>query len=353
MDTKIEAILKAAIAAPSGENCQPWHFKVRGNEILVYLVPERDQSLYNFGHRASYMAVGAAIENIVIEASRQGVTAEVSFFENTLEANVVARITLTSSKTTPDPLAEYILERTTNRKPFKKDSLLKSELEALQDAARNIQGPKILFTDTQSELSVLGKVGATNEEVMLTNEQLHAFFFSHVNWTKEEDEEKKIGFFIDTLELPPPARLMFKVFKKWGVMKQLIRIGFHRIVGKENAATYAKASAMGALVTAGDTPIDFVQAGRTMERVWLTATSLGLQFQPITGILYFYLRLKAGDRGAFTIDQQKQILDAYEKAETIFAAQGKTISFMFRVGRGSPPSARSVRFSLEESVTIE
>ncbi len=353
MDTKIEAILKAAIAAPSGENCQPWQFKVRGNEILVYLLPERDQSLYNFGHLASYMAIGAAIENLLIEASRQGVAAEVSFFENILEANVVARIALTTNQTTPDPLAKYIPLRATNRKPFKKIPLSHEEILALRSAASDRKGSQVLLTDNRDEIAALGKVGATNEEVMLSNKQLHAFFFDHVNWTKKEDEEKKIGFFIDTLELPPPARLMFKVFKRWGVMKQLIRIGFHRIVGKENAATYAKAGAIGALVTAGDTPIDFVQAGRTMERVWLTATSLGLQFQPITGILYFYLRLKAGDRGAFTIDQQKQILDAYEKAETIFAAQGKTISFMFRVGRGSPPTARSVRFSLEESVTIE
>ena len=52
--TKEEAkrILSSAILAPSGENCQPWKFEVKGSNIDVMNVKERDQSLYNWDQRA-------------------------------------------------------------------------------------------------------------------------------------------------------------------------------------------------------------------------------------------------------------------------------------------------------------
>ena len=62
----IKKILEAAVHAPSGENCQPWRFEIRGDEIGVFNLPKKDQSLYNEGQMASYVAHGALIENILI-----------------------------------------------------------------------------------------------------------------------------------------------------------------------------------------------------------------------------------------------------------------------------------------------
>ncbi len=86
---EFERILTAGNSAPSGENCQPWHFVVRGASIEVHLLPERDQSAYAWGQRASYLANGAAIENMVIAASAEGYRVIVNYFPTPNDANHV------------------------------------------------------------------------------------------------------------------------------------------------------------------------------------------------------------------------------------------------------------------------
>ena len=76
----LREILEAAIRAPSGENCQPWRFVLKGESVELWNRPERDQSLYNWGQRASYMAHGAALENLVLAAGARGFGADVAYF---------------------------------------------------------------------------------------------------------------------------------------------------------------------------------------------------------------------------------------------------------------------------------
>lgn len=350
----LERILDAGNNAPSGENCQPWHFVVRGTTIEVHLLPDRDQSAYSWGQRASYLANGAVVENIVIAASAEQYRAEVKYFPNTSDKWHVATIVLTKDSTIePDPLASFIIRRISNRKPYTKDSLTSEERKTFANATAHGEYGTFVLVETPQEISRLGRVGSTNEEVMLANRSLHDFFFNHVNWTKGEDEEKKIGFYIKTLELPPPAEKMFKLFSNWSVMRVLARLGFNRLVAKQNAATNASASAIGALMIDRTEPLDFVKVGRTVERLWLMATSLGLSFQPLTGVLFFKLKFDGKDKEEFSPHEQKLITDAYQEASRIFRADGKHISFMFRVGRGDTPSAHAVRFPLAEAVTVQ
>ena len=348
----LERILNAGNQAPSGENCQPWHFVVRGQTIEVHLLPERDQSAYSWGQRASYLANGAAIENIVIAASAEHYRAEVKYFPNADDPQHVVTISLIKDpRLQIDPLAGFIDARISNRKAYQKDSLTPEERMALIRSGGGEES--ITLIDAVDALKRLGRVGATNEEVMLANRSLHNFFFSHVSWTKEEDEEKKIGFYIKTLELPPPAQAMFKAFRHWKVMRLFNKIGFNRAVAKQNAATNASAAAMGAFMINRTEPLDFVKVGRAVERLWLTATSLGLSFQPLTGVLFFKLKIAGGEVGAFSSQEQKLIMSAYAEASQILKAGERHIAFIFRVGRGDTPSAHAVRFPLEDVVTVK
>ena len=97
--------------------------------------------------------------------------------------------------------------------------------------------------------------------------------------------------------------------------------------------------------------MDFVKAGRAVERVWLTVTSLGLSLQPLTGVLFFMLKIKGGEGSVFSESQRAEIENGYAEMEKTFGATGP-IAFMFRVGKGKPPSAHASRFALEDAVTI-
>lgn len=351
MQGSIEKIMKAALQAPSGENAQPWQFKIVGNKIYQYLVPERDQSAYNYGQYASYVANGAALENIEIASRALGLQPKTEILPDLKNLNLVAIITLEKSHPQNEPLYEYIEKRVTNRKPYKKEPLTAEQKQIL--LSQKVEGAEFLLTDDPKHIEMLAEVGATNEYIMLQNKAIHNFFFSHINWTEQEENERRYGFYIKTLELPSPAQFMFKIFSKWSRMRIFNALGFPKMVLKQNAQVYASAGAMGAITIPGSTPRDFINAGRLTQRVWLTVTKLGLSMQPLTGILFFMLRIRAGDFDSFAAMHQQLIKEKYAVAEKVFnVSLQKTIVMMFRIGDGEKPSARSARYSSEQILKI-
>jgi hypothetical protein len=387
----IRQIIFDAILAPSGENCQPWKFILRPDEsngpkvLDLMLLPDRDQSLYSWGQRASYMANGAVLENLTISARECGYEPKVALFPDKNNQNLVARITLekgspagnvaAKNATAKDPLYPFIAERSTNRKKYDTvilDAVQKQVLLDCSDSgptpnASSVPASKIsvLFTEDSEKMKSLAAAGSVNESVMMSNRYLHQFFFSHINWTKEEDDETKIGFFIDTLELPPPALAGFKLFKNWPLTNLLNKVGLSKMVGKQNSQIYAASSGIGIITVPDLSAETFVRAGRVLERLWLTTTSLGLSFQPLSGLLFFMYRIMANDTERFSPAQVEAIKDAYANIRGIFGLTGEAggnvstasdkpiVAFMFRIGHGGKPTARSARFSVDEVVEIK
>jgi len=179
---------------------------------------------------------------------------------------------------------------------------------------------------------------------MLGNKDLHNFFFSHINWTQEEENGRRYGFYIKTLELPTPALAMFKLFRSWTRMRFFSKLGFPKVVAKQNAQVYSSAPAFCIITIPDITPASFVSAGRATERFWLTATSLGLSVQPLTGVLFFMLRIMAGEDSKFSEAQKQLIKEKYAVVKKLFNVQNGHIAMMFRVGAGDPPSAQSTRY---------
>src|SRR3989344_3031731 len=189
MQNEIKKILEVAVNAPSGENAQPWRFTVKDNQIFIFNISKRDQSLYNFSQKGSLVAHGTLIENIVIATSQNGYKADISLFPDLQEPNLTAVIKLVETNPTEERFYPFIKERATNRKPY------------------------------ENKKRALGEAASVNERVMFDNQFLHNFFFNHINWTEEEEKEKRIGFYIKTLELPPPARVLFKIIRYLPVIK--------------------------------------------------------------------------------------------------------------------------------------
>lgn len=88
-----------------------------------------------------------------------------------------------------------------------------------------------------------------------------------------------------------------------------------------------------------------------MQRVWLEATRMGLSVQPLTGILFLVQRILKGATEELSRLHIQIITDAYKKITDTFGLEKEeTVVFLFRVGRSEPPSARTVRFPLEDVV---
>lgn len=349
MDQNVRKILEAAVQAPSGENCQPWRFRINPNEIQLFNEPLSDQSLYNWGQRGSAVAHGAALENITIAAAAIGYQANLELFPDPTNQNFIAKIKLIKQAPTDESLYPYIVQRTTNRKAYRLTPLTNSEMATLQSSAASINSGQIFFTQDLDQIKILAAASSGNERVMFNNQFLHNFFFTHINWTKLEDETKKSGFYIKTLELPPPAKILFPIFRRWSVMSWLNRrLGFYQKIAKQNAKTYASAPAFGIITTLNNSAKSCVLAGRVFERLWLTVTKLGLSLQPLTGVLFFMRGIEAGKTSNFSSEQLLSIENDYQTIKKVFGLINEVVLLMFRIGHALPPTARASRYPLEK-----
>ena len=342
MHEDIKRFLNDGVLAPSGENCQPWRFEVRDNSVSIFNVPEADQSLYNSKQKGSYMAHGALIENIVLSASSSGYLSTITLFPDSHNKNHTASIVFEKSDVQEDKLVHQIKERSTNRKSFTGEKLNDTEKQELLSSITSPLNELILVDDEDLRES-LGTALAVNEQVLFENKKIHDFFYCHLIWDKK-DEDKAGGFFIDTLEFLPHQLGAVKLFKNWTILSLLNRIvGVSKKIAKENGEKYSASGTFGAITMRQGDREAWIQAGRSMERVWLVATSLGLAFHPCNGTIYFMEHIQDNGDKEFSKKHSTLIRSAYEVITNSFGSKDNHIAFIFRIGKADAPSTRAKR----------
>lgn len=350
---KIDAILTAAAAAPSGDNSQPWRFVVREQEIDFHYLPEKDNELLNHEEGGTLIALGAAIANAELEAYAQGYTPHITFHDT---GACVATMALHAGGTLSGadaPLREAILKRHTNRKAYAVQPLpdpIRAGLLSPQivDAGE----PALVLVESRSDMKVLARALTTMEEIALSTEALHKLFFGDIFWSDEDNRAGHSGLHIKTLELPPPAQALFKVLRHWSVTRALSRIGFHKAIANMNATQNASASAFG-IITAVQTGRDtYLKTGRLLERAWLFAVAHGLSLQIVTGVTFLARSLATPSAAAhFSVEAKESIAHAYERIRAQ-AGAGRIPVLVFRIGEGGVPTEVSYRRAPEATFTV-
>ncbi len=338
-----EDIINAAILAPSGENCQPWRFEIFSDEISIFNLPERDESLYNWGQKGSLIAHGALLENIKIKASTFGLKPIIKLFPDAFQNHLVAKVKFEAlSGKVASPLEASLNTRCTNRKPYKEKALEPQSRAKLIDLSKPFNEVKLSFLEKKSDIKLMAQTAALNERILFENSSMHNFFFNHINWNKEEDRQKSIGFFIETLEMPFPAKFMFKLAKNWQNLQKLNQVGFSKMVAFANAKTYSSCSAIVALIKQNDSNESWILSGQLLQRFWLAATSLKINVQPITGTL-FLIRAGLHETEILSRKHIQLLFQAKKDIEKLFETEIENIAMILRVGYGKEPSAKSSR----------
>lgn len=340
----IANIIKDGTQAPSGENCQPWRFKVEDNKISIFNIPEADMSLYNSKQKGSYMAHGALLENMLISGEKYGYTLAITLFPNNNDKDHVSDVALT--KTThhhESPLYDTIYKRCTNRKDFTGEKLTDQEKKDLTASVKDLGFNTFTIVDDASHVKTLGVALATNEKVLFENKKLHNFFYDHILWDKK-DEDKAGGFYIDTLEFLPHQLKGVKLFKHWSVLKVLNKVlKVSTMISKENGEKYAASGTFGALSMKGTTHVDYVNLGRSFQRLWLTATLHDIAMHPCNGTIYLMGYIKDNGTGDFIGEHIAILEESYKDIVEVFHQPEAQIGFIFRMGKADPPTAVAKR----------
>jgi hypothetical protein len=207
----ITKIINAGILAPSGDNCQPWQIYFDGEKLSLKNIEYKDTSLYNVKNIASYIALGAMIENMTIMAKSLGYEVSVKLFPDRENSSIVAILSFTKGQKISDSLLPFIDKRCVNRKKFKPMQLEHLARESLFKATSKFEGAELYMVEDDEKKKLLAKILSVNDRILFENKNLHDFLFKHLHWSKKEVELSRDGMSIESLELGALQSRMFRL----------------------------------------------------------------------------------------------------------------------------------------------
>ncbi len=348
-----EKISRAGAQAPSGDNLQPWSFSSDGDTLLVKHDPQRDLSLFNVQHLASFIALGAVLENISIAATNESYQAEFELFPDGQSVDLIARVTF-SRGIERDSLADFLFDRCTNRKPYSSQPLRPEIFRNLDAEAARFPTAALYWVKEKNALGRLGNIVSQADRFLFENPQIHNHFFSTLRWSQAEVESTRDGLPIRSLELGRVGSLAFRCLKPWSVVNFLNSFGFSRATANHSLALMRRCSA-GGLLTVPDASLHaFLQAGRVFQRIWLQATKENLATQPMTAVIFLQLRSRLAEYNGLTQEQIRTVNELRRDLETFFALPADRVPAMvFRIGYAPGPTARTIRRGVTDKLEMK
>lgn len=294
-------------------------------------------------HLASYIALGAALENVLIAATKYNYRANISYFSEPQKQDLIARVTFTRGAEA-DSLADSIEKRCTNRRPYKTSTLDGSIIQRLNLEPKRFPHIGLVWLSDQSSLKKIGTIVSRADRLLFENPLIHGHLFSTLRWNQAEIERTRDGLPIASLELGRVGSLAFRTLKNWNIVKCLNRLGLSKAVANHSAVLMKRCSAAG-LITAPDiSPSSFLEVGHSFQRVWLSATKEKLAFQPMTAVIFLQLKSRLGDYQGITTEQ-RTVIDGLRRDldEFLGISRGRIPAMLFRLGYGAPPSGKTLR----------
>lgn len=346
----MDYLLRAAIQAPSGDNCQPWWFRTGKDRIDILLRPDADHSLFNVNQTASMIACGAALENLLIAGSRYGLVGHVAYRPDGETNDCLATVRLNRTEIEEDPLQRFIWERHTNRTPYHRGGLEPDLLIELIHGLDRFPEMELKLYHSKEEIRTIAGLVYRADQVRVASRALHEHLIRMIRFSDEEVLQERDGFPLQNLEAGRGGEIFLRMTRKWSTMRMFNRLGISRIVPLISYLGILRAPLVGLLKCPDTRPETLIKGGRALERLWLTATRMGLSFQPMTAITLFWMRWRMNQLGAFDRKQERMLQTLWEPYHDVFdvAANSREGHVMlFRIGVGKEVACRTLRKSPE------
>jgi molybdopterin/thiamine biosynthesis adenylyltransferase/nitroreductase len=329
-------LVSFGIRAPSGGNCQPWRFELVDSRLRCFV--DADRSL--FDSMASHLAVGAAVESIILAAGEKGLAVDVDPYP---EQNRDLTCTLGfSGGGTSDELFQQIPHRVTNRKPSAQRTLSRLERSTLEREAGSF-GARLQVFDEPKVLAELGAIVGACDRLRFLSREMHREMMREIRWSPDEVEATRDGLDLMTLELDSVERAGLRLMASWNVMRAVGTFGGGAGLEKIGKDLLPASCAAGLLTVDANSEPAFFRAGRALQRVWLRATALGLDLHPVTPITYLIARLDRGGHrfSPSQVEEIQRLRGALERVVEL--PPGHVAPMLFRLVAGARPTARALR----------
>lgn len=311
-EEKLTFLLNYAILAPSSHNSQPWKFNVSEGEIQVFADKFRWLKVADADRREQYISLGCALENLILAAEHFGYNCSVSYLPG--PEDLVAVVSLQSGSPPPSDsrLFYAITSRQTNRNPYEPRAISDADLETIYS----------LCSDPDTSIFITSD-SATKKRFLDLVVQANGFQYSDVNYKSE------LGRWLGQGVMGPTG-----INAKMAQMAVVfLDVGPEQT--RKDAELINSTPYICFISTANNDTISSLKAGRTLERFWLSATSLGISLHPMSQ--------------ALEVQETKTNLTGLLPAGSEMAQVQQT----FRLGYAEPAKEHSTRRPLEDVLLME
>lgn len=343
---QIEALVHCATLAPSPGNNQPWQFVATGGRLRCVFDRARSWSSLDLEGTASFLALGAAVENLTLAAEAAGIRVDCHVMPEGPTGDVACDAVLSPGATPHiSPLHAHLTTRVTNRRREASPPIAAADLEALADAARSA-GARLTLA-TGSALEDVASLLADADRVTLLDPRLHAEFVSELRWGRAQVESTRDGLDVETLELTALDRAGLRLLTSPRSIALVGTVGGGSGLGGLTRKWVRAAGAVGLLTVPGRDRAAYFRGGRALQRLWLTATARRVGVHPMAGVPYAMARFER-DPEWFTPEQTPRMMALRARYRALFPTpddHGHVL--LFRLTSAEPPTLRSLRRPVE------
>jgi len=265
----VDELVRAAVAAPSMHNTQPWRFRIQdaGSTIELHADPARMLPVGDPDGRAAHIADGAALLNLRVAAAAAGLRPDIRLLPDPGQPLLLAEVRLIGRH---DPtrwegeLRAAIWRRQTNREPFSSRPVPPGVRAEMAEAAC-LEGATLAFLDRDEAARVLS-LAAEAERHLLANPAYRAELARWAGGYRDRDGIPGSALGPRSPEGRDPVR-DFTPERRHAPVRY---------------AWFEERPQLAVLSAGPGGPRAWLAAGQALERVWLTATCRGIWVCPLT-----------------------------------------------------------------------
>jgi len=284
----IHKILDIAKWAPSGDNSQPWSFKII-NKHKFKIIIKKSNNIYNYNdNQPTFLSIGCLLENISIAASNYKKNIKWQYFDDKVSPYIIVTL-IKNNNINIDPLFSSITLRSVNRFPYKLTKLNKLEKIKLQNEIGK-ELDIVWFNNVLKKIN-LSLFNGLSTSIRLNIKETYDVHKKIIDW---KNNQSNTGIPTKALGLSTPSLKILKYIMKSYKLSNIINkipgtmlisklqldyipgmfCSDHFIIFYKNKKQYLD-------------KVDIIKAGCKIQRFWLRATSLGLSIQPSLSPLCF------------------------------------------------------------------
>jgi len=339
-EEEVNKLVGSAILAPSGGNAQPWKWHWKAGALYLFRDSAFETRLVDYNSTASYISLGAASENLVLQAHESGYEVVISKFPLGEQGLLIAVFTFHEKEVVTEGVEAHIVDdlvhaiplRGANRMLRNSGAVPDSALAALQATAQTIPGAKLSLITEPAPLKAIADIIGKADKMRIMHEGGHQDFMEEMVWTEEEARQRGRGIEIDSLDLTASERAGIKMATDWEAIAYLNKWNKGTTLERASRKSANAASAIGLITVDGYNMPHFYNGGRAVERVWLQAADMGIAFQPLSISTFLFNRLLHEGEQSFSPNTVKELYKIREEFVDLFHLSGdKAEILLFRL----------------------